>query len=313
MLMLITCLIINHALDGVFGKRKDGSTLLDYYDAPSLGLTDSRFFFDSGKYRLQGSRYYKKGLGRPRAVVVFFHGLGGGRTGYLHLISRIVDQGYLVYAFDNTGSNQGEGKSVVGLGHYFLDLKAFFSFLDNDEAAKGLCRYGIGHSWGGYAAMLSLHPDFNVERAVSLAGFVDPLSIISASANSRYLDKMSFLTDWILRRREGNTGNLNALDIAVSSNKPLLYIQGRDDPIVPFCKSGAIVETASRKHSKIETMFIEGRRHSCYLTDDAETAVEALWGVCRDITKAGKINTDLEKASEEDPTVLKRIFDFLSR
>lgn len=311
--MLLTYFFIDRAIGEVYGTRKDASPLLDYYTASDLGLSEELFDFVSDGRKIFGSRYYKEGLPAPKALVCFFHGLGGGRSSYLHLISKIVEEGYLVYAFDNTGSNQSEGSSIIGLGHYYLDLKAFFAFLDKDPKAQGLKRFGIGHSWGGYAAMLSLDPAFKVERAVSMAGFVSPLLEIIAMAHNSYLAKMAFLIKAVLKRREGEYGNVNALDIAIKSQKPLLYIQGKDDDTVTYESSGRYVEEASKQHPQIETMFIEGRNHSCYLVDEAERKTGELWKVSRNIKMAGKIDTDLPFVSKEDPEVLKRVFDFFAR
>ena len=108
-------------------------------------------------------------------------------------------------------------------------------------------------------------------------------------------------------------GNVNALDIAIKSQKPLLYIQGKDDDTVTYESSGRYVEEASKQHPQIETMFIEGRNHSCYLVDEAERKTGELWKVSRNIKMAGKIDTDLPFVSKEDPEVLKRVFDFFAR
>lgn len=313
MVLTFSYLLIKKAMGMVFDVRRDGSTLLDYDTPEGLGLTDEPFYFQSTDgYRLNGSRYYMKGLGKPKGLIVFFHGIGAGRSSYLHLMSRFVEEGYLVYAYDAQGSGKSEGTGIKGLSQPYREMKLFFEFLNKDEKAKGLTRYAIGHSWGGYAAMLSLDPAYKIEKAVSLSGFIDPLSIINALVKSKYLERIGFLTKKVLKKREGEGSNENALDVALKSGKPLLYIQGLDDKIVPYDVSGALVEKAAKDNEQIQTYFIDGRRHSCYLINEAEDEVDALFEVSADITKAGKIVTDLKKTGQEDPEVLKRIFDFLA-
>jgi pimeloyl-ACP methyl ester carboxylesterase len=66
------------------------------------------FSFVSGRWMLSGSRYFV-GNWPYKALVVFYHGIGAGRNAYVQPICDLAKQGYLVYAFDNTGSMQSEG------------------------------------------------------------------------------------------------------------------------------------------------------------------------------------------------------------
>lgn len=309
--MLITYCIFDHMLKKALGGRKDGSILLDYYNAEGLGLKEETFSFISGGYKLSGSRYFYEGVG-PKAVVCFFHGVGGGRTSYLHLIAQFCKQDYLVYGFDVTGANKSEGPSIVGLGHYKYDLDAFFDFLDKDEKAKGLKRYAVGHSWGGYASMLSLEYP-GIEKAIVLAGFLSPIGVVKSLCNSKFINAMGWLIQMNFKINMGKYGNYDAYKILMETKKPVFYIQGEDDHIVEYKASGKIVENLSKTHPNISTLIIKDRRHSCYLTNEAEKEVEALWADCRSIQKAGQISTDLEACSTEDPKVMKEMFDFLEK
>jgi pimeloyl-ACP methyl ester carboxylesterase len=90
--------------------RMDGSPAFPYWKAKDLGVEEEVFSFLSGRWKLYGSRYFV-GKGPYKALVVFYHGIGAGRNAYVQPICDLAKQGYLVYAFDNTGSMQSEGPS----------------------------------------------------------------------------------------------------------------------------------------------------------------------------------------------------------
>ncbi len=57
-------------------------------------------------------------------------------------IIRMVDAGYLVLAYDGTGSGYSEGKSTVGLFRPALDLDAAFAYISFSDRLAQLLTYG---------------------------------------------------------------------------------------------------------------------------------------------------------------------------
>ncbi len=294
------------------GIRYDGSPSLPYYSAEDFSLDESRFSFVSNGYRIYGSRYKKKGV-KIKALIVFFHGIGAGRTAYMNVIERLCADGYLVYAYDNLGSMQSEGRGYKGLGECANEQEAFFSFLDKDEEAHGLTRFAMGHSWGGYAALLAMQKRYNVAKAVSLSGFLQPESEILALIPRFKNPLVAFFGRFAIRLYYGKKRNIDALKIVKESEASLLYIQKKGDPVVPYVVSGKILEKECAKLSNVELLLIEGEGHSPYLTDRAESYTNAyLKEHLHDIASEKHPSLDIKKACEINEGVYKRIIDFLS-
>ena len=76
--MLATILLF--ALRKAMACRYDGAPNLDYSFPKDFGMESEPFSFRSGKWLLRGERVLPKG--EPKALVVFFHGLGAGHTAY---------------------------------------------------------------------------------------------------------------------------------------------------------------------------------------------------------------------------------------
>lgn len=99
---------------------------------------------------LAGYRYYRKGL-KPKGLVVISQGLGvGGQQIYMDTASYLTKHGYMVFAFDVTGVDESEGKSINGTQQGVIDLDHDIKYIEKD---KTMSRYPLvlfGHSWGGY-------------------------------------------------------------------------------------------------------------------------------------------------------------------
>jgi len=294
-------------------KRYDGSPSLPYYSTDELGIKEERFSFYSGKNRLYGSRYYEKET-RYKGIIVFFHGIGAGRTAYLKLISVFAKAGYLVYAYDNTGCMESEGKGYIGLGHVNPDQNAFFRFLDSDPKAKGYTRYALGHSWGGYASLLSLRKEFHVAKAVSISGFLKPEREILAAIKKLQKGIFHFLGKLCIRLVYGKNGNIDAVDVIKNSEAKVLYIQGDKDTLVPFKTNGAFLEKELHAKQNVRFLFLKGRGHSPYLTPDAEKYSFSFFEETKKtIELENHPAMDIAKATALEKKVIQAIIDFLDK
>ena len=86
--------------------------------------------FESGENTLQGYLY---GTDNDKGLVIVCHGLGGGAESYLTETLYFVDSGYQVFAYDNTGCYESEGKNCVGLVQSVIDLDAALTFIEGEE------------------------------------------------------------------------------------------------------------------------------------------------------------------------------------
>lgn len=308
---MIAFFLFHHAINAVYGRRFDGAPALPYARAKDFGIEEKRFTFESEKHvLLSGSKYYKKGV-KPKALVVFFHGLGDGRASYVRSICQLAEAGYLVYAYDNTGCMESQGRKIVSLEHTIIDQKYFFQFLDSDLDAKGLKRYSVGHSWGGYGAAMSAKNEYRIEKIVDIAGFNDPMEIVLGKLPkwARIFKPIVWLN---LKTFTGKAGAQKTYQTLRESKAQVLYIQGDKDTDVTPEEGHKALYPLFKDNKRFHFLFIAERGHSVYKSKDAENYVH-------DVIKQGitsenatkDITMDLQKATEPNKDIWDKILSFL--
>ena len=152
---------------------------LRYYTDKNLIMTPDEFInlnmeevsFTSNKgQKIAGYKFSKDGQ-QKKAVIILSHGIGSGFNNYMRVCDYFTSNDYLVFAFDNTGNDNSEGKSIKGLPQGVIDLSYAISYVENDSDYKDLPIMLMGHSWGGYSVtnVLNVHPE--VKAVASIAGF----------------------------------------------------------------------------------------------------------------------------------------------
>ncbi|MCR4562296.1 MAG: lysophospholipase [Bacilli bacterium] len=311
--MIITYLILGYLVRKALSQRGDGSPALPYWRAYQLGIEEERFTFKSGKWNLSGSRYYVKG-NKPKALICFFHGLGAGRNSYIYNIAKFAKEGYLVYSFDYTGCMLSEGKHMYGFGHTSIDLKYFFRFLDKDEKAQGLPRYSVGHSWGGYTSLLSLKPEYKVEKCVDMSGFTRPSTVMNASLKKGNGFIRGLMHLYLSLHKNSTGGDEDGVKIIKKSSAKIMYVRGTKDNTV----DGDINTNPLRKEfggtGRIEFVDLEGWGHQPFLTKESEQYLND----CMDkgiitLSADKNLKMDLVKACLPNEDLYKTVFDFLAK
>ena len=301
---------IGRMMEKAFAFRGDGFPQLTYFTGEDFGAKTSSFSFLSGKNRLYGERYFY-GPGPYKAVIVFFHGIGAGHRSYSQEISALAKEGYLVYAYDNTGSMMSEGKSLINLAQSALDQKAFFAFLDGEKQAQGLPRYCCGHSWGGYAALLSLLPEYRVAKTVSMAGFLTVPSILEY--NAPILKKFKGATKAYLKRKFGVLGTMDLVEVINQTKAKVLYIQGDADKTCPnaICFDRLKAEA---KNPNLRLMLVPNRGHQPYWTVESGKYFEEVFSKRKMASRNRDLGFEIDYArlNEDDPKVMKAIIDFFA-
>ena len=157
---VVSMIVVKLIFDDTFsrGEMSPYSTSLRYADVEDRYSRSPREFY-SGENRLQA---YVYGEENDKGLVVISHGMGGGHEGYMSDICWFVDHGWRVFGFDNTGSCESEGESIVGLVQSALDLDAALTFIEGDTELSELDVFLYGHSWGGYGVAAVLNFDHDV-------------------------------------------------------------------------------------------------------------------------------------------------------
>ncbi|MEM7482449.1 MAG: S9 family peptidase [Acidobacteriota bacterium] len=221
---------------------------------------------------IPGILYRPKGASEenPAPALVWVHGGPGGqsRVGYSALIQYLVNHGYAVYAINNRGStgygktfnkmdNQKHGEADLG------DVVASKQMLI-DTGWVDAERIGIiGGSYGGYMvlAALAFEPEvFDVGVDIfGVANWLRTLESIppwwEAFRQSLYEEMGDPATD---RER---LERISPLFHAENIQKPLLVLQGANDPRVLQIESDEMVEAVRANGVPVEYIVFEDEGH----------------------------------------------------
>ncbi|KQL54336.1 hypothetical protein AN964_13095 [Heyndrickxia shackletonii] len=216
--------------------------------------------------------YYKPVIrnGEKAPALVYVHGGPGGqsRTEYNPLFQYLANQGYAILAVNNRGSS-GYGKSFFSsadLQHGEIDLedciqaKTFLQAQDYIDSNKiGI----IGGSYGGYMvlAALAFRPEeFNVGVDIfGVSNWERTLKSIPAwwesfrDALYKKLGNPYTQTDYIR--------SISPLFHADKINKPLIVLQGANDPRVLQVESDEIVAALQKNNVPVEYVVFPDEGH----------------------------------------------------
>jgi dipeptidyl aminopeptidase/acylaminoacyl peptidase len=207
---------------------------------------------------------------RKVPAVVLVHGGPGGqsRRGYSELIQHLVNHGYVVLAVNNRGSS-GYGKKFFHLDdrkHGDVDLKdvvaarpylASLDWIDGGHVAI------MGGSYGGYmvGAALAFAPDA-FDAGIDIFGvmnWVRTLESIPAwwasFRESLYAEMGDPATDKVRLQA------ISPLFHADQIKKPLLVVQGKNDPRVLKIESDEIVAAVKKNGVPVEYLVFDDEGH----------------------------------------------------
>ncbi len=219
----------------------------------------------------------------PVPAVVFVHGGPGGqsRRGYSAMVQHLVNNGYAVYAINNRGSS-GYGKTFYHMDdrrHGDVDLRdvvASRDFLANMDWISDRVAV-MGGSYGGYmtAAALAFHPE-TFDAGINIFGvtnWVRTLESIPAwwgAQRVALFDEMGDpATDAERHRR------ISPLFHAQNIRRPMLVVQGANDPRVLQVESDELVAAARRNGTPVEYIVFPDEGHGFLRKENRIRASEA--------------------------------------
>lgn len=141
---------------GMMYARCDDNGTAFYFSASDFpGLKSEAYSFKaSAGHTLNGALYhYDNPI--PGRLIVFDHGFGGGHRSYMKEIEMLCRHGYLVFAYDHTGCMTSGGESPNGMAQSLCDLNDCITMLKADDRFAGMDISVMGHSWGGFSALIS--------------------------------------------------------------------------------------------------------------------------------------------------------------
>jgi dipeptidyl aminopeptidase/acylaminoacyl peptidase len=241
--------------------------------------------------QIPGLLYKPKDAGASAKVpaLVYVHGGPGGQTrlGYSGLIQYLVNHGYAVYGINNRGSS-GYGKTFFKLD----DRKHGEADLDDCVTSKALlvktgwvdpARIGIlGGSYGGYmvlAAMAFRPQEFAVGVDLfGVANWVRTLESIpkwwESQRQALYEEMGDPATDGEYLKR------ISPLFHAGNIQRPLLVLQGANDPRVLKVESDEMVAAAKANGATVEYLTFDDEGHGFRNKKNQLTGYSAILEFC---------------------------------
>jgi dipeptidyl aminopeptidase/acylaminoacyl peptidase len=217
-------------------------------------------------------------------AIVWVHGGPGGqsRRGYSGLIQHLVNHGYAILAVNNRGS-QGYGKKFFHMDdkkHGDVDLKdvvAARPYLASLDWVDGSRVAVMGGSYGGYmvGAALAFAPDvFDVGIDIfGVMNWVRTLESIppwwASFRESLYTELGDPATD------KARLQAISPLFHADKIKKPLLVIQGKNDPRVLQIESDEIVAAVKKNGVPVEYIVFDDEGHGFAKQKNTIAAQEA--------------------------------------
>jgi dipeptidyl aminopeptidase/acylaminoacyl peptidase len=220
----------------------------------------------------------------PAPAIVLVHGGPGGQTrrGYSAMIQHLVNHGYAVLGANNRGSS-GYGKTFFHMDdkkHGEADLRDIVAggawlrqqdWVADDQVAV------MGGSYGGYmtAAALAFHPDA-FAAGVDIFGVTNWVRTLESippwwgAQRQALFDEMGDPATDAERHRA-----ISPLFHTDGINKPLLVVQGANDPRVLQVESDELVAAVRANGVPVEYVVFPNEGHGFTRRDNRITAQEA--------------------------------------
>ena len=234
--------------------------------------------FPSGTNMLQGYLYT---IDNPRALIVVSHGLGGGADSYLSQIRFFIDQGLAVFAFDNTGSYDSEGKSTKGFPQSLVDLDAALRFIGMKEELSNLPLLLFGHSWGGYAVANAINYSYDIQGVISVSAVNTAMDMIMEQGRRAM---GGFITTqypilWLYQHLLfGKAASSDAVSAINASGIPVLIIHGIADEMVDYEGSALIAQKKNITNERVRyitaTTELRNGHNNLFRSDDAISYIQ---------------------------------------
>ena len=273
--------------------RQDPDGSIFYYgpeDFPDLKAEPFAFTGDKGQ-RLQGY-FYETEVSKTGRVLVFDHGMGCGHKAYMKEIVTLARAGYLVFAYDHTGTLESEGENIGGFSQSLADLHHAIGALIKHPRCEGRSFSVVGHSWGAFSTMNigAFFPE--ITHLVAISGFISVDMMLRS-----VLGRLSGYAPAIFRGESERFGGYAYADARLSlmeTRADALIVHSSDDPIGPYSHFEAL-RAALGDRENITFLSVEGKGHNPNFTRDAVTYKDEFFKRHTELTKKKKLVTKEEK------------------
>ena len=325
-LICIALLIAANKIINMTGadRRCEGNENLKYFKSKSFDNLNAKpvsFKSDSGQ-TLNGFLYSSAKTDSNKALIIFSHGMGAGHLAYTTEINYFAQKGYLVLAYDNTGTCTSEGERLKGFAQGIIDLKYAIDFVKANDELKNMPLLLIGHSWGAYSVcnVSAIVHDIDIKGIVAFSPFNSMNKLIRDIAKQRTKADLSVLSpffDLINLIKFGKTGILRTCDSIDSNSIPTLILHGGNDLQVTLKNSPVGKKHKIRNNPNARTVLYDSKYHNVYLAKEAEQYLNDIFAKIAELgensPEAYEVyqNIDYQLITKEDLTVMDTVSTFL--
>jgi len=241
----------------------DSHPSIDYYPE----LQREKVILKSGKNELCCWFYPAP---EAKGIAVLAHGLYSCADDYLYITARFAEEGYAVFAMNNTGSCESGGKSLRGLPQAVIDLDIALKYLEDREDTRALPFMLFGHSWGGYAVCAVMNYDHpNVKAVASVAGF-NSSAEASLETVRGYIGPLVYAEypyfQAYSRLLFGNAAFFTAADGINKSGADFLIMHGDADATLDIERNSVVSHKGEITNPNARYIIAEGGTHTSLLS-----------------------------------------------
>ena len=253
-----------------FNKRFESYEPLMLYVDDFDGLQRTKYEFSSDKgQKLTGYMYYSGD--DQHGIVVMAHSFGGGgHNSYMDCANYFACNGYLVFAYDVTGTDESEGEGVGGLPQGVIDLDYAISFVEENEEFPDLPIVLFGHSWGGYSACSVLTYHTEVKDVIECSGFNSSSDMFEVEGKKQAGYGIYLMMPFVKlyeRSKYGGYSSVTAMDGFSKSEADVLIVHSADDNTIPIEYGFDIYYEKYGDDPRFSFIRLEDKGHN-YVYDD---------------------------------------------
>ncbi|GBF75201.1 alpha/beta hydrolase [Paenibacillus sp. 598K] len=251
---------------------------------PSFPYRDVQFTSEGSL--LKGWLLLPEGEEAPHPAVVVVHGWGSNRSRVLRYAEPLVREGYAVLLFDVRCHGDSEKIPAASAFMFRDDAAAAVAYIKGVPEIDPERVAVLGHSLGGFGALLAMGDGMQVRAIVTDASPVQFETMLTAELRRRRLPLFPLSTFvptiWLLRagipRRAYREASLHDVLRRNAQRIPVLMLHARGDDFIPADDLLALAEQVDVRHALVD---IEGHSRS----DQAPAFWDEVLGFLRPLLK----------------------------
>ena len=291
----------------IFGSHFYVSSLIKSYTIDDFNISEIKDNIVSMKDEISTYLYSNKDI-KSDKIIIFSHGMYSDHRSYLQEIGYLVNNGFLVLAYDSLGYGASGTNSIKGFGNNTKSLDIVIKYVKTKYPQFDI--YLIGHSLGAYATLSVLKYHNDIKKICVLSPFVSYYKELKNMTQTRFLSFFVYIIDLF---KNGKYACINTKKILTKYKGEALVISSKDDSIISFNNTKYLMDNFKDFNYIIE----ETKDHNPDYTNDAVKKLKEFrknLSILKDQELVNYMNhLDFKKLGELDFKIMNQIVDFLNK